>query len=210
MKYHLNNTDQTDDDLRLQYPSYKMLDSLVQSRRLWSTDGQHFFLLMNTGDGTQEVAACVCVNSIPNSYLPIEITEKHTVHIQYVCTRNDWRNCGFLGVVMQYLIEAAEEYGVFLHLHARPFEIELPQISNPEDLEKWVEQDLGTHNPSLKKDKQNAKLMKRVYLGMGFCRYDGVGVRFGNRYWKKMCCGFRSSKITNPILNRYLDQHLHC
>lgn len=209
MMYHQNNTDCQTEDIRTTYPSWKMLDSLVQERKLWSVDGLHYFLLMDTGKD-QEVAACVAVNSIGNTYLPREITEKYTVHIQYVCTRNDWRNCGFLGVVMQYFIEAAEEYGVFLHLHARPFNIELPKISHPDEIEKWLEEDGGRHTASLKKDKANAKIMKKVYLGMGFCNYDGVGVRFGNRYWKKMCCGYRSSRIENPILNRYLDQHLHC
>lgn len=206
---NLNYTDCEEEDLRKQYPSWKMMNSLVQSRKLWSVDGKHYFLLMNTYDG-QEVASCVCLDVIGNTYLPKEIVEKYTVHVSWVCTRNEWRNCGMLSVVMQYLIEAAEENGVFLHLHARPFDIELPKLANPDDVEKWTDENYGTHNPSLKRDKENSKIMKRKYLGMGFCRYDGAGLRFQNRYWRKMCCGYRSSRIENPLLSKFLDSHLYC
>ena len=214
--YKLNSPDRTneeledDDEQRLEYPSFKMLDSLVQTRRMWTHDGQHFFLLMDTGGGDQEVAACVKLDVIGISYLPQKVVEKNTIHIRWVCTRNDWRQCGMLSVVMKFLIDAAEEYGVFLHLHSRPFDLELPQLSNQDQAIEWLENSYGSHNPSLKKDKANAKLLKKKYIEMGFCRFDGVGLSFGNRYWKRMCLGYRSSKIDDLLLNRYLDCHLNC
>jgi hypothetical protein len=213
--YYVNTPGQTqqekedNEEERKDYPTSRMLESLVYQRKLWTCDWRHFFLLMDTYDG-QEVAGCVCLDIIGNSHLPIEVVEKNTLHVRWVCTRNDWRQCGFLSVIMQYLIEGAEEFGLFLHLHARPFEIDLPKLANKEEVEKWIEEDKGKHNPSLKNDKQNAKIMKKKYRAMGFCSYDGVGIRFSNRWWRTMCCGYRSSRIENRLLNRYLDSHLHC
>ena len=202
-------------ELKKNYPSIKFYERLIKNEMFWTHDWNDFFLLqeiwdMETHQYNRQVLAVVGLEYLPNSYLPQMTTEKYLVHINYVAVHNDLRGCGTLGTLCQLLLEAAEESGVFLYGHSRPFNIDLPTMTHQDQCKDWQKLNDSTMNLSLKQDKKNAKKLLPIYLKNGFCRFDGHGVRFGNRWWKKMCFGYRSSNIDDRELNHLLDNHLYC
>lgn len=202
-------------ELRKNDPSIKFREYLIKDKLFWTHDWEEYFLLQEQFDYenheyVSQVVAAIGINFVPISYLPLKEVEKYCIHIKYITTYNQYRGCGTLGTVCKFLIQAAEECGVFLHGHSRPFYIDLPYMTNQEEVKKWQEEVDSYHNPSLKADKKNAKKLLPVYLDYGFCRYDGHGVQFGNRYWKKMCFGYASSKIEDAEMSKYISGHLRC
>ena len=219
--YYQNNEDekidieQHNEDIVRGYPSYKFRQALVDNRYFWSVDGLHYFFLMDdtnydTGESMQSVAAVVKMNCIPISYLSQRAVEKHTVHIQYICIRNDWRNLGILGAMSKLIQEQVDEHNIFIHFHSRPYHVELPQVVDPDSAMDWAENHEGKHTASYKKDKEDAKKMRQAYRRLGYCYFDGYGIGFRNRVWKDYCLGYAGANIGDESVARYVDNHLRC
>lgn len=197
------------------FPSYKFLCGLHDSKLLWTPNLQDYFLLGEEWIDVTLEKQSICLaylrlNIVENTMVKCDEWRKHAVHIQCLCTQDDYRGTGAFPLLMSILLSQAEESGVFVYGHSRPFYISLPRITNHNDAERWIESAEGKHEASLKRDKIQSRELLKKYRECGFCRFDGAGVRCGNRFWKKMHFGFRSSKMESSEIGRFLDNHLHC
>lgn len=197
------------------WPSIRFREHLLKDKLFWTHNWQDFYLLQEmfdyeAGEYINHVTAALRVEYTPNTYLDTEIVKQHVVHLNYICIRNEWRGVGALRTVCTKLIQAAEDTNVVLVGHARPFYIDLPELTNQDDVKQWERDCTSSHNKSLKQDKINAKKLLPKYLDYGFCKYDGTGVRFGNRWWKRMCFAYKGSNIQDRDINKFYDNHLLC
>ena len=204
-----------DYELRKNWPSIKFREYLLKDKIWWTNNWEEFYLLQEmkdyeAGEYKSYVTAAVGIEYLTNPYLDLMTVQKHFLHINYITVRTDWRGLGALNTISQLLIRGAEDTGIVLLGHARPFNIDLPEITNQEQALHWQENNKSSHNLSLKKDKANAKKLLPKYLEYGFCKYDGHGIRFSNRWWKKMCFGYSSSKINDYEVNKYIQEHMYC
>jgi hypothetical protein len=202
-------------ELRKDYPTIKFLEALLERPYIWSPNYTDYFLINENFNIDKqvtefEVSAAFRFEITTNTYLSKEDTDKHFLHLNYICSRTDFRGCGALSLLSKIFIEEAEKSGIFIWGHSRPFFIELPKIINHHEAEAWLKRKDHYHNNSLKEDKKNAKSLLQVYLDQGFCRYNQTGVRFTNRFWKKMGFGYRSNNIKDRTINKFLDETLKC
>lgn len=199
-----------------EYPSYHFLDYLFKKELLWTYDQQHYFLLHEIwGDGPADrmrvCSACVKFGASFNTWIDFAEWKKQVVHIDWLCTMSEWRGIGTLQVLSKILQEAAEETGVFLFGHARPFQITLPQLTDQKAVEDWISRPEEEKKfVGLKKEKEAAKKLYQKYREYGFCNFDGIGIDFNNRWWRNTCFGYRSTKMEKSVVSDFLDLHLKC
>lgn len=198
------------------YPAYHFLEGLINTGMFWTPDNTHYFLMQETWvDDTyknKSVAyACVKFGPCLNTWLDYNEWKKTTVHIDFLCIHNEWRGLGTLSVLSRYLQECAEDAGVFIYGHARPFGINLPMLKNQNEAADWINT-IQEENEyvGLKQEKKDAWKLYQKYKELGFCNYDGVGIDFENRWWRKTCFGYRSAKLNSNIVGDFLDLHLNC
>jgi len=197
------------------YPSYRFLVGLHDNGFLWTPNMQDYFLLREDWETNPSESETICLaylrlNIVGNTWICFEEWKKYAVHIQCLCTQDDFRGVGVYSLLLSMLLRQADESGVFIYGHSRPFHISLPRLRNQEEASQWLRQGDGQHEPSLKKDKMQAKALLKKYLQYGFCRFDGTGVRCANRFWKKMHFGYRGASIESESVSRFLDEHLIC
>lgn len=158
-----------------------------------------------------EIVAMVRIKLVKSTVLPYDIMTHHTAYISSLAIREDHRGLGYMPVINKLLINCAEEAGIFLFGFARNYIIEIPPMKSVEEYNCWLEgEENSRHYSSLKLDKERAKKLHKAYLAQGYCRYNMTGIPMGNRYWKKMGFGYRSSKLDNKVLEKHLDNHLNC
>ena len=198
------------------YPVYHFVEYLADMGMFYTPDDQHFFMLYETFnyetiEKERMCSACVKFSVTPNTYIQYDEWKKYVLHIDWLTANTELRGTGTLSVLSHFIQEAAEETGVAVLAHARPFSIDLPRIVNYKEVDAWL--DTHTSGPishSLKKEKKLAKGLYKKYLEYGFCSYDGTGMGFRNRFWKETSFGYRSSKLKESVVSRFLDEHLFC
>ena len=159
-----------------------------------------------------EIIAMCRIKLITSTVLPHNIMTQNTAYLSALAIREDHRGQGYMPIINQLLISAAEDAGIFLFGYARNYIIEIPAMQSVDDYNNWLtEGENSRHHQGFKKDFANAKKLLGAYLDQGYCRYDLKGIYMGsNRKWKKTGFGYRSSKIDNKELNQHLDKHLQC
>ena len=198
------------------YPVYHFVEYMANMGLFYTPDNLHFFMLQESFNYEKIVrericTACVKFSTTPNTYIPYSEWKKYVVHIDWLTANSELRGTGTLSVLSKFIQEAAEETGVVVLAHARPFSIELPTMVNHKEVEYWLENHTSSvMSHSLKKEKKLAKGLYKKYLEYGFCNYDGTGMGYSNRFWKETSFGYRSSKLKDSEVSRFIDKHLHC
>jgi hypothetical protein len=192
------------------WPSYRFLQA-VESE--WKTpNGSDFFIYRDDPISPEGgfVAGCVTLDCIANTYLHEDVVKKYVVHIAMIGVTEQFRGCGFLAYICGRLIYWADECGVFLFGHARAFEYPMPVMHSAEDVLAWLPgRDKATsHKISLKRDLADSRRLHGKYLEYGFSRFDGTGVRFGNRKWKRLCFGHCGAGMENRTILDFSSSHL--
>ena len=156
------------------------------------------------------VAGVVSFDCIRNTYIPDKINREFCIHIAMIGIADDFRRCGFLSYVCSRIINWADEAGVFVYGHARGFNYPVPLMKNVDESLEWLEHRDHTlpHSLHPKKDLAQSKSLHQKYLEYGFSRYDGAGMVFGNRKWKRLCFGHLGEKCDNDWLRDFLGSHL--
>jgi len=192
------------------YPTGKFL-KLMQSE--WKTpDYTSFFIWRD--DPIDEyggfVVGCVDIDCIRNTYLPDALNREYLIHISSIGITNDFRGCGFLAYVCSRIIDWADEAGVFVYGHARGFEYPIPLMHDAEEASSWLENrhQVSPHILGMKKDFAQSRKLHQKYVEYGFKRFDGAGVRFENRKWKKLCFGHFGESCDNERVRDFAQRHL--
>ena len=156
------------------------------------------------------IAGCVSLNRIGSTYLPDDIMAKYSVHISMIGIADEFRRCGFLGYVCSRMISWADEAGVFLYGHARAFEYPIPLMHTPEETMEWLSRrdSFSPHQIGLKKEMVQSKNLHKKYIEYGFRRFDGAGLRFANRQWKRTCFGHMGENLESNEMRSFLNLHL--
>jgi len=146
-----------------------------------------------------------------NTYLPYKDWVREALEIEWLCICDTFRGTGHLAVVCQRIIDAAEETGIFVYGYARNFQINMPELDNKTDIGKWISEGSNTRiENSLKKNRQRSKTLYQKYLEYGFCSFDGTGMDIGDRWFKKLAFGYKSTKLKSGIVSDFVDHHIKC
>jgi len=194
--------------------SGKFLLSLYSDGLFWTDDLKSFYLIRDEidcdGGQYRVVVGLVNLEIVPNSYLRSNEWIFNAVHIHSIVVADEYRGAGTLGCICSLLIRAADENGVFLFGHARPFYAELPKLKSSVDIEAWKPNAVSAHTTSLAREKKESKNLLRKYLEYGFCRFDGHGIKMANRFWKERSFGYLGSGISDSEIGRFVIKHLAC
>ena len=193
------------------YESGKFL-RLMQEE--WKTpDWTNFFIWREDqlAENGGFIAGCIEFDCIRNTYIDNDLNRRFFLHIGAIGIADEFRRCGFLGYACAKIISWADEAGVFVYGHARGFEYRIPTMHHQQEVLSWMETRLdgvSPHNLPLQKDLAQSRTLHKKYLEYGFKRFDGTGVRFANRKWKKLCFGYLGANCENQAVRDFAKRHL--
>lgn len=140
-------------------------------------------------------------------------SQSHTRHIRQISTREDFRGWGFFKIVMERLVEMAEESGVFLHGVSSPFILKWPDIDTSEEFIWFVENErkfFADHRSWKEQRNRSRKLLKK-YQEYGCCRFRYPQGNGFARRWMRNNSGFGyMSSECDETVSKVLENYLSC